>query len=52
MSLLIDNDVTDLPDPDSPTIPKTSPLNISKYRSLTAFTVPASVLKKFSNSLV
>ncbi|SVC20626.1 uncharacterized protein METZ01_LOCUS273480, partial [marine metagenome] len=25
MSLLIDKEVTDFPDPDSPTIPKTSP---------------------------
>ena len=43
MSLLIESEVTDLPEPDSPTIPKTSPLNISNETPSTALAVPASV---------
>ena len=35
--------VVDLPHPDSPTIPSTSPLDISKEASLTAVTVPLGV---------
>ena len=37
------NAVVDLPHPDSPTIPNTSPLEISKEASLTAVTVPLGV---------
>ncbi len=43
MSLFIDNDVTDFPEPDSPTIPKTSPLYMSNEIPSTALAVPASV---------
>ena len=41
----IENDVTDFPDPESPTIPRTSPLYILNETSSTALTVPASVWK-------
>ena len=37
------SDVTDLPDPDSPTIESTSPRRMSKLIPLTACTAPASV---------
>ncbi len=37
------NDVTDLPDPDSPTIESTSPRRMSKLIPLTALTRPPSV---------
>ncbi|SVB88390.1 uncharacterized protein METZ01_LOCUS241244, partial [marine metagenome] len=39
----IDKEVTDFPDPDSPTMPRTSPWKISKLTPSTAFAVPASV---------
>ena len=45
MSRFIDNDVTDFPEPDSPTMPKISPFYISNEILSTAFTVPASVWK-------
>ena len=37
------SDVTDLPDPDSPTMDSTSPRRMSKLSPLTAFTRPPSV---------
>ena len=43
IELFIDKDVTDFPDPDSPTMPNTSPLNISNETPSTALAVPASV---------
>ena len=42
-SPMIDMADTDFPEPDSPTIPKTSSLYMSNDTSLTALTVPASV---------
>ena len=38
--------VTDLPEPDSPTIPRVRPPQRSKFTSRTAWTTPASVLKE------
>ena len=43
INLFMDKDVTDFPDPDSPTIPSTSPFKISKEILFTAFATPASV---------
>ena len=43
ISRLIDSEVTDFPEPDSPTIPNTSPLKISNEISLTALAIPPSV---------
>jgi hypothetical protein len=42
---MIERDVTLLPDPDSPTIPRLDPAAIPKLTPSTAFTVPAGVLK-------
>ena len=40
---MADKEVTDLPDPDSPTIPIVSPLFNTKLTSFTAFTIVPSV---------
>ena len=51
---IIEYAVTDLPEPDSPTIPKTFPLSRKNETPLTAFTSPASVknevFKSFTSS--
>ena len=52
INLLIDIEVTDFPDPDSPTIPNTSPSYISKETLLTALAIPASVLKNVFKFLI
>ena len=44
--------VTDLPDPDSPTIPTISPLSIENEMSSTALTVPERVWKKVLRFLI
>ena len=44
-SLIIEREVTDLPDPDSPTIPKVSPLWRLKLTPSTALTTPHRVKK-------
>ncbi len=43
--LMIERLVTDLPEPDSPTMPRVSPLRSSKLTPSTALTIPSSVLK-------
>ena len=43
--LITERLVTLLPDPDSPTMPRVSPLRSSKLTPSTAFTMPSSVLK-------
>ncbi len=48
---MIDNDVTDFPEPDSPTMPIISFLCISKETSFTAFTIPDSVLNSVTRFL-
>ena len=45
INLMIERDVTDLPDPDSPTIPMVSPALREKLTPSTAFTVPQRVSK-------
>ena len=53
INLIADREVTDFPEPDSPTIPTVSPLFKVKLISLTAFTVVPSVrnsVTKFLNS--
>jgi hypothetical protein len=45
LSLIIEDAVTDFPEPLSPTIPKVSPLRRSKDTSLTAATSPSGVWK-------
>ncbi len=40
---IIDNDITVLPEPDSPTMPSTSPARMSSDTSRTARTMPASL---------
>ena len=42
---MIDKEVTDFPEPDSPTIPTVSPLYMVKLTLSTAFVVPSSVEK-------
>ena len=47
-NFIIDNEVTDLPEPDSPTMPIVSPLLILNEIPLTALLIPCSVLKLVS----
>ena len=42
---MIESEVTDLPQPDSPTIPSTDPSSTSKETPSTACTSPSRVLK-------
>src|SRR5215510_12723967 len=50
MSRMIERFVTDLPDPDSPTMPSVSPRSRSKLTPLTALTTPSSPKKCVSRS--
>src|SRR4051794_12893292 len=50
MSRMIDRFVTDLPEPDSPTMPSVSPLRRSKLTPLTALTTSSSMKKKVLRS--
>ena len=49
---IIEYAVTDFPEPDSPTIPRTSPSSIEKETPLRAFTSPAGVKNDSLSSLI
>ena len=52
MSRMMQFAVTDLPEPDSPTMAVTLPLGTSKPTSLSAWVVPMSVLKSTARSRI
>ena len=52
LSCIIDFAVTDFPDPDSPTIPKTSPSFKERDKFLTANILPSSVSNSTFNFLI